>query len=187
MVVSVKRNIITHNTYLEIALNHIIKIINHGNGFIIIDLDSSSSLEEIHSHVKLCESLHLELFLTGYKGIYSELFSCFSIINPNESLNKIIDSFTTMETNNPIDVNNYIESTRKLELLTRGQIKICLLDRKNKIKEAPKCMSLNISSIYRNIWIAANKMNFKSLIKFRKFIENEFTNEDLNSIIVTRS
>lgn len=177
------KHIITHNNYLKIALRDIMDKYYTDSDYIMIDLDCSSNLQEIASYAGLCKRSHYKLFFVGSKGIYSELFSNFNVIDLNNSCHSVKNKLIDHEAINPDEVHEYIQSVKKLERLTHGQIKICLLDRRKELRIAPAVMRLNTSSVYRNIWIAAKKLNFSSLLNFRTFIKNEYSNEELECLI----
>lgn len=173
------KHIITRNIYLEIALRNLMDKYYTYIDYIMIDLDSSSSLKEIALYTVLSNYFRCKLFLVGSKGIYSELFSSFNVIDLNQSLHFVRSKLIDSKSVNPDEICAFIESVKKLDRLTQGQIKLCLLDRMQELRLAPAVMSLNTSSVYRNIWLAAKKLNFSSLLNFRTFIANEYSNEEL--------
>lgn len=177
------KHIITRNNYLKIALCEIMDKHYTCSDYIMIDLDCSSELKEISFYASLCKYFRWKLFFIGGKGIYSELFSSFNIIDLNESVNSVTNKLSYNGTINPDEVRKYIKSVRKLEKLTQDQIKLCLLDLMQDLRIAPRVMSLNTSSVYRNIWIAAKKLNFSSRLHFRTFIKNEYSIEQLKCLL----
>lgn len=179
------QKIITHNIFLKAALQNIFNELHQNSNYYIIDLDSPISLNEIIQHTTLSNLMNCRLFLCGSKGVYSELFSCFSVINLDDPIIKIRDKIIYSQTLSPKDIERYIQSVRTLEHLTYCQKKLCLLDRMHRLKTAPTIVNLNTSSIYRNIWQAAIKLNFNTLINFRLFIKNEYSNEELQLLLRT--
>lgn len=175
--------IITHNHFLKSALHTILNEIQVDGNYCIIDLDCLAGLNEIYQYAMRCKCLNFPLFLCGSKGVYSELFSCFNVIDLNEPVEEIKAKIKQRQIINPADIEQYIRSVRKLETLTHCQIKICQLDRMHRLTAAPAIVNLNVSSIYRNIWQAARKLNFNSLINFRVFIRNEYSNEELQLLL----
>lgn len=172
--------IITHNTFLKVALHELFREFNGNSSYYIIDLDNSADLNEILQHTMQSSYLNCKLFLCGSKGVYSELFSAFDVISLDDPLVEIREQIRHDQTINQKDIEEFIQSVRKLESLTYCQRKICLLDRMHRLATAPTILNLNTSSIYRNIWLAARKLNFNTLLNFRVFIKNEYSNEELN-------
>lgn len=167
----------TKNTYLKLALNSLNFNVNH----LIIDLECCINLEEISRTISHYSDKCHNIIFIGSKGIYVELFSCFHVLDVNLPVDMIITAITHHKGINPIQIKQFILSCRSLDILTKTQLKICLLDRENRISDAPEILNLTISSIYRNISSAMVMFNFKKLINFRYFIANEFN--DLESSV----
>jgi hypothetical protein len=148
--------------------------------FCVIDLDCCSNLNEIIDIISIWEAYNGRgIFLMGSKGIYSELFSCFDVIDANLSIDIICRILNKGEGLSSVQLRKYILSCRSLEMLTVSQVRICLLDRNMLINSAPDIVGLNISSVYRHINNASRALNFKSIINFRCFISKEFTDTEL--------
>lgn len=175
--------IYTNNNYLKLALFSLINKIEGDLDFYILDLDSCNSLHEILRHIVNCEDRGIELYLIGGRSIYAELFSCFDMIDINLSLDYIQEYLNGSSKIKLSELKDFIASCRMLEQLTLKQINICLLDRMRKTHIASEIMNLNISSIYRNLSRSVELLNFKSLLNFRLFIMNEFTDDDLALLI----
>lgn len=174
-----KKFLLTDNSYLCFALSETLQYINS----CIVDLDCCSSLSDISQIVSDCGKDNTPIILMGSRGIYVELFSCFGIIDmkhPVETVIKILREHVGIE---PKQLEEYILSCRTLDKLTASQVNICLLDLQKKIATAPTVLNLTISSIYRNIGIAAEKLNFKTLLYFRYFISKEFSENNLEILI----
>lgn len=175
--------IISDNIYFRIALSELMNKSNDWKWMCVIDLDCCKSLDELLIIFTNCEEKGYEIFLSGSRGIYFELFSGFNIIDVNLPIEKVELFFRQCNGLSPTHLIEHISSCRSLAKLNTLQINICHLDRNKKISVAPFLLNLTLSSIYRNINLAASRLHFQSLLNFRYFIMKEISNEDFEGLL----
>ncbi|MFS9771225.1 hypothetical protein U0Y97_10320 [Enterobacter chuandaensis] len=168
-------SIITQNVYLEKSLDCILRIIEHRENVIIIDVDMQLTLRKLISLLdELSVDSKTKVIFTGTPSIYISFFKKFDWMDVGLPLDIFVERLRISRGIKVKALKDAIECYLSLGVLSISQSKIAFLSMHYEVGTIAKILSATEKNIYTMINIIEHKMNFNSLNHLRYFMIREY-------------